>query len=65
MDKETKRLVEEIRTWQGWRIEETKKGWMVYPPNKDFSPVTIHKTPSDHRAIKNTRSELRKRGAPI
>ena len=65
MDKATKQLIEAIASWEGWRIEEIKSGWMVYPPDKTQSPVTIHKTPSDHRAIRNTKSLLRKRGAPI
>jgi hypothetical protein len=38
---------------------------MVYPPDKTKSGVMIHKTPSDHRWLKNAKSELRKRGAPV
>jgi len=37
----------------------------VYPPDKDKTPVTIHKTESDRRAIANTIARLRQRGAPL
>lgn len=64
-NKEVKQLMEMIRGWQGWRVEDKAKGWMVYPPNREMSGVMIHGSPSDHRWLKNVMSELRKRGAPI
>ena len=64
-NKEVKQLLAQIESWQGWRIEEKAKGWMVYPPDKTLSGVMIHGSPSDHRWLKNTMSELRKRGAPV
>lgn len=63
--KEVKRLIAEARTWSGWRVEEISKGWMIFPPDKSLSGVTVHKTPSDWRAWKNILSELRRRGAPV
>lgn len=56
-------LQEAIR--QGWRVRQIKAGWMVFPRDKGKPPVTIHRTPSDHRTTKNTyhdmiRSGLRK-----
>lgn len=62
--KEVKRLVAEAPSW-GWRVQETKKGWMLFPPDKSLSGVTVHKTPSDGRSWKNTLADLRKRGAPV
>ncbi len=64
VEREVRELVEEVKGW-GWRVEETKKGWMLFPVDKSQSPVIVHKTPSDHRWRKNTISQLRKRGAPI
>lgn len=63
--KEVRDPIDQANTWQGWRVEKTKKGWMLYPPDKSLSPVLIHATPSDHKAWKNTRALLKKRGAPI
>lgn len=48
---------------QGWRLVEGNGIIKCYGPDKALSPVTVHQTPSDHRAIKNLRSEFRKRGA--
>lgn len=63
--KALKRLIDAATHWPGWRIEETKSGWMLYPPDKSQSGVLIHKTPSDRRAWANMIALLRKRGAPV
>jgi hypothetical protein len=47
---------------QGWRVVEVTNGWMLYPPDQEQSPVLVHKTESDHRAIRNTISRMRQRG---
>lgn len=47
---------------QGWRTEVKKKGWMLFPPDKSKAPVMVHRTPSDHRALKNTIAEMRRQG---
>lgn len=47
---------------QGWRVEQTKSGYMFFPPNRSLSPVTVHLTPSDHRAVRNFKAEMVKRG---
>jgi hypothetical protein len=49
-------------TKQGWRVEQTKAGYMLYPPDRTLSPVAVHRTPSDRRAIRNFRAEMTKRG---
>ena len=61
MNKEWMSLVEQVRA-QGWQVKETKKGFMMYPPDKSLSGVAVHGSPSDRRASANIRSELRKRG---
>ncbi len=59
--KEIRRLVKALQS-QGWRVEETKKGhFLAYAPN-GVGLVTIPGTPSDHRSLRNTVSELRKHG---
>jgi hypothetical protein len=58
-------LIAEARKWPGFRVEEVKKGWLVFPPDKSLPAIAIHKTPSDHRAWQNTISRLRRVGAPV
>jgi hypothetical protein len=65
VDKQVKELVRQASTWQGWRVRQTKAGWMLYPSDKGQSGVLVHRTPSDHRAWQNTIGELRRRGAPV
>jgi hypothetical protein len=65
MDKRIAELIREARNWAGWRVEDVKAGWALYPPDRSKSPVLVHRTPSDHRAWQNTISELRKRGGPV
>lgn len=63
--KEVKQLIAQVLTWQGWRVEVKAHGWMIYPPDTTLSGVMVHRSPSDHRWLKNVTSELRKRGAPV
>jgi hypothetical protein len=63
--KEVRDLITAAERWPGWRVEQTKNGWMLYPPNKALAPVLIHRTESDHRALRNTLARLRKAGAPV
>lgn len=59
------RIVRESITWEGWRIEVIKKGWMLYPADKRFNPIVLHRTPSDRRSVQNMIARLRRAGAPI
>jgi hypothetical protein len=61
MGKESKVLVEKA-VKQGWRLEETSKGFAFFPPDPKLAPVYFHGTESDHRAWKNTRAEMKRRG---
>lgn len=46
---------------QGCNIERRKNGWFIkFPNNKDT--LTIHVSPSDHRAEMNTRSRVLRAG---
>lgn len=65
LPKEAKKLVKAAKKWEGWRVEEKKNGWMLYPPNKEYPGVMIHKTMSEQRGWQNKLSELRRYGAPI
>lgn len=55
------KIVEAARR-QGWRVEEKKKGRMLYPPDKAKSQVLWHNTPSDVRAVRNFLSLMRRSG---
>lgn len=63
--KDERELVKLARTWAGWRVEETKKGWAIYPPDKSIKPIQVHRTNSDWRAIHNVIAKLRRAGAPL
>lgn len=60
-NKELKKLLRELKSC-GWEIKETKKGYLLFPPDKKAGAVAIHKTPSDRRAWANMLSELRRHG---
>jgi hypothetical protein len=46
---------------QGFDVKVKKMGWMISTPNGQGS-VMVHKTPSDHRALKNALARLRRYG---
>lgn len=60
LGKDAKKLVKEAEK-QGFVAKEKKNGWMLTVPNGQGS-VMIHKTPSDHRALKNAVARLRRYG---
>lgn len=64
-NKEIRRLIKDAEKWPGWRVVPVKGGWNLFPPDKTMPPINVHKTPSDHRAWKNTMARLRRAGAPI
>lgn len=60
-EKKVRKLIPELER-QGFRIRETKSGWMIYPPNKDQLTIGTHRTPSDHKAWKNFMADLKRQG---
>jgi hypothetical protein len=58
--KEVEAIVREAKK-QGFMVKEKKMGWMIQTPNGQGS-VMLHKTPSDHRAIRNDLARLRRYG---
>jgi hypothetical protein len=64
-DKRVTKLIRDAQGWPGWRVETTKSGWTLYPPDKDQAGITVHGSESDHRAWKNTVARLKRAGAPI
>lgn len=58
--KEVKKLVKQLQQ-QGWRVEERGNRFMAYSPD-GVTIVSIHKTPSDHRWLRNTIAQLRQGG---
>lgn len=60
--KEVKELMKRAEE-QGWRVEMRSSGHvMFFPANREFGPVTVGGTISDHRGIKNAKADLKKRG---
>lgn len=49
---------------QGWRVERGKH-LCAYPPDPAYRMVYFASTPSDNRAIKNIKSDLRRSGAKL
>lgn len=47
---------------QGWSEESIKKGLRLVPPDSSKPMVVLHRTPSDHRALKNTIAQMRRSG---
>lgn len=57
--KSIKRILDGLAK-QGCEIKTTTKGWQILCP--DGSIVGVHKTESDHRALRNTRSRIKRAG---
>lgn len=60
MDKTRREIIKSLRR-QGWRIEDGGKHIKCYSPD-GATIVTMARTASDHRAIKNLKSRLKKGG---
>lgn len=63
MKKEFKKLLKEVEK-QGATIKPTKSGCLVLSPDGK-GKVALHGTPSDHRALQNAVSQLRKAGFDV
>lgn len=61
LNKQFRDLLKELES-QGASIKRTKKGYMIYPPDRGKRAVMIHLTPSDRRSWKNMIAELRRSG---
>jgi len=46
---------------QGWKVKSTRKGEMLLAPD-GVTSVMWHHTPSDHRALDNTVTKMRRAG---
>jgi hypothetical protein len=63
--KEIKQLVRKLEQ-QGWRVELGGGGhYKAFPPDVTKPMVTFASTPSDHRALRNIISMLRRSGADL
>jgi hypothetical protein len=58
--KDAQKLIAKVQE-QGWRVDDKGSAWLRYSPDGK-TIVTIHKTPSDHRALKNAISRLKRGG---
>lgn len=50
---------------QGWRIVQGRRHLKWYPADQDMPFVVTSATPSDHRAIRNIRSDLKRSGLKL
>lgn len=51
---------------QGWREDRTSKGHpILYSPDKSVPPVVTSGTPSDYRAFRNFRANLKRKGVKL
>lgn len=63
LNKDCAKLVKQARK-EGWRLVEGKQHPRLYPPdNGEF--IVLPGSPSDHRAYKNVRAEMRRRGVSV
>ena len=63
MKRDMSKLIKSLRL-QGWVCALTRSGhWRCQAP--DGSLYFASQTPSDHRAIRNTRADLRRLGADL
>lgn len=60
LSKDIRKLVDQAQS-QGWRVEDRGNLWLLKSPD-GVTIVTVHKTPSDQKAIRNARSRLRRGG---
>lgn len=58
--KDLKKLMRRIEE-AGWRVEDRGKSWACYSPDGE-TIVFVHKTPSDHRVMRNTLADLKRGG---
>lgn len=61
MRKDTRAVFKELAS-QGFTAKETRKGWMIFPPDSNKGPVVVHGTPSDRKAYANFMSDLKRVG---
>jgi len=47
---------------QGWRVEHGARHWILWPADPTQPPATVGKSPNG-AAIRNIKSDLRRRGA--
>lgn len=65
MGKQRPQDLVKIAESQGWRVQQTKMGWLLYPPDRTKPAVSLHKTSSDHRWFANAVALLRRSGLII
>lgn len=64
-NKDMSKLLAEVDSWEGWRVEDTNGGWRVYPPN-GATPFTVtHGPRNPWRQRKNVISKIRRAGGPL
>jgi hypothetical protein len=62
--REAERLARLCRD-QGFRVRETRSGYVAYAHRVEDGTAGWHRTPSDHRWIKNALASLRRIGVRV
>lgn len=62
MSKQLRELFSKLKD-AGIEVRDTKAGWQILAP--DGSTITVHRTESDHRAMKNTLARLKRAGVQL
>lgn len=62
MASEVQKLIRDLAS-AGVPIKDTKSGWLIGAP--DGTSIAVHRTESDHRAIKNTMARLKRAGVQL
>jgi hypothetical protein len=63
-NREVIELVRELEA-KGWRVTRGSHAYVAKSPNRKIPPISIPGTPSDWRALKNKRAELRRYGVKL
>lgn len=62
MASEVQKLIRDLAS-AGVPIKDTKSGWLIGAP--DGTSIAVHRTESDHRAMKNTMARLKRAGVQL
>lgn len=50
---------------EGWRVEQGKKHFRLYPPDKAIAPITVPSSIGRGRALLNLRADFRRAGLEV
>lgn len=60
MVREIADIVDMVEEEPGWRVEGTRRGWQIYPPDKSLPIIQASSFSTDLHAAENLRAQLRR-----